>query len=199
MSCNIEHRTYKDSPKLNRRGIEAELNAYVAAADYQEGASGLPQRLRWLDDVQPFATADEAENYLEEKYGDRDKYACVAVRFYDADREALKADKQYVELTAKRAALREKREKLANAVYIKTLKAKIVTCKECGCGIPTARWNHNHCPVCYTDLRPESVMKTLSKDWTAINQLDDRIAERQGVIAKKGGKVCWLVRFGYHT
>ena len=104
-----------------------------------------------------------------------------------------------MDLTAKRAALREKREKLANAVYIKTLKAKIVTCKECGCGIPTARWNYNHCPVCHTNLRPESVMKTLSKDWAAINQLDDRILERQGVIAKKSGKVSWLVRFGYHT
>lgn len=199
MSCNVEYRTYKDSSKLDRRGIEAELNAYVAQVDYQEGASGLPQRLRWLNDVQPFATADEAEDYLEEKYGDRDKYACVAVRFCEASPDALKSDKQYMDLVAKRAALREKREKLANAVYIKTLKAKIVTCKECGCGIPTARWNYNHCPVCRTDLRPESVMKSLSKDWATINLLDDLIAKRQGVIAKKGKKVCWLVRFGYHT
>ena len=199
MSCNIEFRTYKDDPKLNRRGIEAELNAYVAAADYLEGASGLPQRLRWLDNVQPFATEDEAQSYIEEKYGDRDKYACVAVRFYEAATDALKADKQYMELLAKRNALKQKRDKLANVVYIKTLKSKTVTCKECGCGIPTARWNSNFCPVCRTDLRPETLKKTLAKDWETITQLDERIVERRGVIAKKGKKVSWLVRFGYHT
>lgn len=199
MSCEVEFRTCKDDPKLNRRGVEAQLDEYVAAADYAEGASGLPQHLRWLDDVPPFATENEAQDFIEEKYGDKDRYACVAVRFYKADQEALKADKQYTELLAKKTALREKHSSLSNAVYVKTLKSKFVTCKECGCGIPTARWFYNYCPVCRSDLRPESLKKSIANVWQKISQLDEQISERQGVIAKKGGKIYWLIRFAYHT
>lgn len=199
MSCNIEHRTYTDDPKLNRRGIEAQLDAYVAAADWQEGASGLPQHIKWLDSVQPFATEQEARDYLEESYGNKDSYACVAVRFYEADPEALQKDKQYTDLVARRKELNEKYVKDANTSYIRTLKAKTVTCKKCGCGIPTEHWDLNYCPVCRLDIRPKSVKDRQEREWEAINKLDERIETRRGMVARKGGKLRWLVRFAYHT
>ena len=199
MGFEEEYRVYKDDPKLDRRGIEAELKAYAIAADHRERSSGLPRRLRWYDNDPPFDTFEEADNFIELRYVDDDKYACVAVRFYEALPDALKADKQYMKLLAKKAALKQKYDSLERAVYVKGLKSKTVSCKRCGCGIPTAWWNSNFCPVCRFDLRPESLKKTLAKGWMDIFRLDHRLIERRNVIAKKSRRVSWLIRFVHYT
>ena len=199
MSFKEEYRVYKDDPKLDRRGIEAELKAYAKAADHRERSSGLPRRLRWYDNDPPFDTFEEADNFIELTYVDEDKYACVAVKFYEADPEALKTDKQYMDLLAKKASLKQKYDSIENALYVKGLKAKTVTCKKCGCGIPTAWWNSNFCPVCRFDLRPENLKKIIAKGWTDIMRLDNRLIERRNAIAKKSRRGSWLIRFVYYT
>lgn len=199
MACNIEYRSYKDSPKLNRREIQAELDDYVSHADFLEGASGLPSRIKWIDAGAPFSTADEAEDYIEERYGNRDKYACVAVKYYEVQLEDLKTDKAYMELTAKIKEAREKHDSYSKEKYIRTLKSKTITCRKCGCGIPTAHWNSDFCPVCLSDIRPDSLKAREEKLKESINRLYERREARLAEIAKKGKKVSWLIRFGYHT
>lgn len=199
MGYNIESRFYKDSPELDRSRIQSDLDAYAAAKDYMEGASGLAHRIEWLDSVPPFNTMREAENYIEKHYGNRDKCACVAVKYYEAEREDLKTDKAYIELTAKIKEAREKYSSYSKEKYIRTLKSKTITCRKCGCGIPTAHWNSDYCPVCLSDIRPDSLKAREEKLKESINRLYERREARLAEIAKKGKKVSWLVRFGYHT
>lgn len=199
MGYNIECRSYKDSPELNRSRIQADLDAYVAAEDYMEGASGLPYRIEWLDSVPPFNTVREAENYIEKHYGNKDKYACVAVKYYEVQLEDLITDKVYMELTAKIKEAHEKYRSSSKEKYIRTLKSKTITCRKCGCGIPTAHWNSDSCPVCHSDIRPDSVKSREEKLKESITRLNERQEARLAEIAKKVKKVSWLVRFGYHT
>jgi hypothetical protein len=72
---NIKYLSYHCS--ASKRQIEKRLNAYVAREDWEEGASGLPSPIRWIDKV--FKTYDEAEAYIEGH--DRGWYDCLAVKY----------------------------------------------------------------------------------------------------------------------
>lgn len=189
MSCVVERISVRDDGRLDRSAIQSEL--YALSYEY------LTQRIVWLDDMPPLTSFQEAVEFVENQYGYRDKYACVAVRFYDADHETLKADKRYMELAAKRDELMQKRDNITGMVYIKTLNAKIVTCKECGGGIPTAQWDSNFCPFCRADLRPAPLQKRLAKMADEISALAEQITKRRSELSRRSGKISWMVRFAY--
>ena len=45
MSHNIRYYTYGE--KVDKKKVESDLSAFVAAEDWQEGCCGLPQPIRW--------------------------------------------------------------------------------------------------------------------------------------------------------
>ena len=75
MAHNVKYFEFHCS--RSKKQIEDKLNHFVAMADWEEGASGLPSPIRWLNQV--FKTYEEAEEYI--KRHDRGWYDCLAVQF----------------------------------------------------------------------------------------------------------------------
>ena len=75
MAHNIKHLDYHCS--RSQRQIEKRLNSFVAIEDYEEGAVGLPQPIRWID--HQCKNRDEALEYIEKH--DRGWYDCLAVKY----------------------------------------------------------------------------------------------------------------------
>ena len=61
----------------SKKQIEKHLNHFVAMEDWQEGASGLPSPIRWIDRV--CKNYEEAEEYI--KSHDRGWYDCLAIKY----------------------------------------------------------------------------------------------------------------------
>lgn len=199
MSCNVEYRTYKNDKKFDRKMTETELNYYVSCEAYREGAHGLPCCIKWRDDIKPFLTMSEAQDYIEDVLAANNRYTCVAVRFYGADSADEKADKMFNDLIKRKCESSAKYDALSKDLYIKTLSSKTITCKECGCGIPTARWNSNFCPVCRTDIRPASLRARVEKGRKDLEEMNKKLEVRSGEIGRKLNKTYWFVRIAYHT
>ena len=75
MAHNIRHLDYHCS--CSQRQVEKRLDNFVACEDYEEGAVGLPQPIRWIDHV--CKNREEAEEYI--KAHDRGWYDCLAVQY----------------------------------------------------------------------------------------------------------------------
>lgn len=75
MAHNIRYFDYHCS--RSPRAIEKRLDEFVAHADYEEGASGLPQPIRWLPVI--CKDREEAEKYI--KSHDSGWYDCLAVQY----------------------------------------------------------------------------------------------------------------------
>lgn len=75
MAHNIKHIDYHCS--VSQRQVQKRLDNYVACEDYEEGASGLPQPIRWINHL--CKNRDEAMEYI--KARDRGWYDCLAVQY----------------------------------------------------------------------------------------------------------------------
>lgn len=75
MAHNIKHFDYHCS--FSQKQVEKRLNHFVAVEDWEEGASGLPQPIRWINHV--CKDREEAEEYI--KSHDRGWYDCLAVQY----------------------------------------------------------------------------------------------------------------------
>ena len=74
MGHNVKHLDYHCS--VSQRQVQKRLDNYVACEDWQEGASGLPNPIRWIDRL--CKSRDEAMEYI--KSHDRGWYDCLAVQ-----------------------------------------------------------------------------------------------------------------------
>lgn len=75
MAHNIKHLDYHCS--VSQKQVQKRLDNYVACEDYEEGASGLPQPIRWINHL--CKNRDEAMEYI--KSHDRGWYDCLAVQY----------------------------------------------------------------------------------------------------------------------
>lgn len=75
MAHNIKHCSYHCS--VSQKWVQKSLDQYVANEDWQEGASGLPQPIRWIDHT--CKNLEEAEKYIKDH--DRGWYDCLAVQY----------------------------------------------------------------------------------------------------------------------
>lgn len=75
MAHNIKHLDYHCS--VSKKQVEKRLNYYVAHEDYEEGATGLPSPIRWIDHL--CKNRNEAMEYIESH--DRGWYDCLAVQY----------------------------------------------------------------------------------------------------------------------
>lgn len=75
MAHNIKHIDYHCS--VSQKQVQKRLDNYVACEDCGEGASGLPQPIRWINHL--CKNREEAEEYI--KSHDRGWYDCLAVQY----------------------------------------------------------------------------------------------------------------------
>lgn len=75
MAHNIKYADYHCS--ASKKQVEKRLDNFVAREDYEEGAVGLPNPIRWIDHL--CKNRDEAMEYIESH--DRGWYDCLAVQY----------------------------------------------------------------------------------------------------------------------
>lgn len=190
MSHNIKHYTYDE--KVDRKSVQAELNHYVSMEDWQEGCSGLNNSIRWIEST-ICDSYDSAMDYLTRN--DKGWYDCLAVRYRvpNGTTKALDALKQ------KANELSKKSYDLATKIHYKGIKSEFVGCKKCGSRLATKYISSNMCPLCRNELRPDSTLDAIAKVKNAYNEALKKVEEMEKEIAKKNGKVQWLVKIEYHT
>lgn len=187
---NIEYETYPLD--VDRRSVKEYWDDYVAKEDWREGATCLPNSIRWIEDGIS-DTYDEAEKRINKL--DRGWYDQIAVKY-----KSYKPCK-----TKKFEKLRERLREAVNAVYekkskihysAKNVSSEFVGCKHCGSKIATKYIDSNLCPVCKTDLRPASVLQAIKK----AEEKKDEIGKLMEAEEKKGKyEVLWLLKIEYHT
>ena len=198
MAHNIRYFTYTD--KVDRKKVEAELNAFVAHEDRYEGCSGLPHPIRWLDTV--CDSQDEAEEYIEKM--DRRNYDCLAVKFRDTPREFWKS-KKYLELLERQEKAWDRYKEEDGKIRLQDQKSAYITCRHCGSKLNRMTLiqqfgaGSNHCPVCKGDLRSDTVLKAIENIRNRYVQLGAQIKEEVKKASRKNTEIKWLVKIEYHT
>lgn len=190
MSHNIEHFVY--SRDDNKAEIQMELDNYVARADWEEGCTGLYNRIRWLDN-KVYDNRADAIKAIESL--DRGGYDQIAVLFYQ--RSTDRNDPKEAELEQKEREAEREMNRRSHIVYAETVTAAFIGCKKCGSKLARKYIHGNACPVCSSDLRPEHMIKSFN----AAKNKWLKARENTGNYINKHGKktVMWLVKIEYHT
>ena len=198
MSHNIRYYTYGE--KVDKKKVESDLSAFVAAEDWQEGCCGLPQPIRWLNVI--CNSQEEAEKYIEKS--DRHNYDCLAVKFQETSREFRKS-KKYLDLLERQSKAWNKYKEEDSKIRLQDQKSAYVTCRRCGSKlnrltlIQRLGAGANHCPVCRGDLRSDTVLKVIENARSRYIQLSAEIKEEEKKDSKKSKEIKWLVKIEYHT
>lgn len=181
----------------NKKDIEEKINAYVAAEDWQEGASGLPAPIKWLDEVH--GTRSEALKAIEQRCThDYDEFA---VQYYEKPAD-YKPTQAYTNLQERLSIAHKRHYDLSTNPHFSNIKAEFVGCPSCGSKIARKYLKGNFCPVCHTDMRPVSTMDCIKRAAEKVDQLEKQMvaAERKEAQRYKSkANLRWLVRFEYHT
>lgn len=180
---------YADYPeKVNKRQVQDEWDSYVRHTEcgYQEGASGLPQPIRWLERL--FDTRDEAKAWIEKN--EREWYDCLAVKYKEE-----KPSKTIDELRTRVQELRAKYAAINSKPHFEGAKSEYVGCKTCGSKL-NVKYVKNHCPLCSADLRPSSTLAAIARAEAAWEAAEKKLnAERK---KSTSNNVRWLVKVEYH-
>ena len=181
---NIDYFTYKEN--TNKRDMEREALNYIA----ENGEYG-GEYIRWNDNIICENRA-KAEEWI--SMNDKGWYDQLAVRFYHHIPPKTKKLKELDEKVQK--AYSEYRQK-DNANYIKTRTSEFIGCSKCKSRMNSHYLSGNFCPICRSDLRPESTLKSIT---AAQNKWKNAQKERENYINDHGTKeINWLVKIEYHT
>lgn len=189
MSHNVDYFTYAE--KVNRSEVQKDLDAYVARADWQEGASGLPNRIRWIETT-ICDTEDMAMDFLHKN--DRGWYDCLAVRF----RGKGKPTKGLETAKARHKEAFDHYINLNGKLYSETVKSEYIGCKQCGSKLKSSLLKMNSCPLCGQDFRSETTLKAIETAKKKKDAAEKKVQEEQAK-ANKTGEIHWLVKIEYHT
>lgn len=187
---NIEYATYPLN--VNRRKVEAEWDDYVAHEDWQEGACGLPNHIRWIED----GISDDYED-AEARIRKLDNhcYDQLAVKYKhhkQCTTKRYQTLKDRFDVACK--SLREKKEKVHYSA--KNVSSEFVGCKHCGSKLATKYIVSNCCPVCRADLRPASTLQGIERAEAKVEEIRKQMREEE---KKAKYEICWLVKIEYHT
>ena len=201
MSHNINYYDYKLT--VNKREVEDDLNDYVRHADWEEGAGGLPNPIRWVD--RTFDSYDAAKKYIE----DQDKriwYNCMAVKYKTVKRDALRQSRQSKkeeELTAAIKAQMDNLNKIEKQASIQNRTSEYIGCEKCGSKLKRTLLKTEYCPLCHNDLRSKTNLDRMANARAKYNELiEKRDAEEKKRIESlkmSSGEIRWLVKIEYHT
>lgn len=192
MSHNVMHSTYPQN--VDKRKVQREWDEYVAHEDWQEGASGLPGSIRWIDHI--CEGYDEALEYIESH--DKGWYDQLAVMYKDYPKAA--PSKTLENLTTRLNCEIAKRDDYAKAHSVLSFKAEYIGCPDCGSKLKRTLLRSDICPLCRTDMRSKTTLDTLARYDANIKALRKRIDEEQKKLDRKNAaKIMWLVKIEYHT
>lgn len=190
MSHNIHHADYPLN--VNKKAVQAEWDDYAAHEDWQEGCTGLDKNIRWIESP-IYSSYEEALKAVEKL--DRGWYDQLAVKYYDRIPE--KDDKKLSKIKEETILAMKEYNKRNEALYSKTLKANLITCKRCNSKLSKEYLKSNFCPVCHADLRPDHILNSIraAKDkWTRKQE-----AVKDYVVKHGKKETRWLVKIEYHT
>lgn len=194
MGHEIRHETYPEN--VDKKKVQAEWDDTVRHICWQEGASGLGRPIRWLDKV--CGSYEEAEEYIQKQ--DKGWYDQLAVKYLDYG--DVQPSKKVVELREKVGKLGCVFHKKDTEPHFANAQAAFITCKGCGSKISRIYLRGNQCPVCRTDMRPDSTLKSIQsakasylKAKAALEAEEKKHQEK----CKKQAKVRWLVKVEYHV
>lgn len=189
MGHTIQHYDYPGNADTKK--VEQKLANYVAKRCFQEG--GHLSKIRWIDS-EPCANEDEARIKIE--HLDKGWYDCIAVKYYDAynipETEKLK------KLQAAKTAAYKKYNDLAFAFHFANAKSELIGCKCCGSKISRKYIKNNFCPVCHSDLRPESTLNRIAALKAKADKSSDTLKAELTKQAMKAKNVRWLVKIEFH-
>jgi predicted Zn-ribbon and HTH transcriptional regulator len=192
MSHNIQYFTYKED--VNRKRVQAELDNYVAHEDWEEGCTGLYSPIRWIEHCGVLNSYDEALEYI--KRHDKGWYDCLAVRYKESvvrGSAALRTAQERLEVAEK------KWRDLDSKLHYADVKSDFIGCRNCGSKVSRKYLKSNRCPVCNSDMRPQSTLDTLARYKANLDKQRALVAEEKKKSASKNGKTLWLVKIEYHT
>lgn len=192
MSHNINYCSYPEN--CNRRQLQADCDEVAIHEDWQEGCSGVSP-IRWLDNVGVCEDRDSAQAYIDKV--DKGWYDCLAVR-YKSPKGELKS-KTLDTLEARQTEAYKKYTSLENKLHFEGVKSSSVGCKNCGSKIATGYLKGNYCPVCRTDMRPQSTLDRIKSLKESYNSIRDKVTAERKKLTEKNYVVKWLVKYEYHT
>lgn len=186
---NIQYFTYP-AKDLDKSAVQAELSAYISNLTDQEDGHGINQ-IRWINKI----CGDEKAAQKEIEWLDNHDCDQLAIMY----RETKESDtKTFAALLSHSDELNKKLRETENRVHYKDSKSKFISCKKCGAKIPTEYLHSNYCPVCCEDLRPESLLSSISSMYERRDKLNEKIHEAM-IKASKKAPLYWLVKIEYHT
>ena len=188
---NTQHYTYDEN--IHRDYVQRELDHYAAMEDYQEGCSGLPHKIRWLENLGICADYDEAEKVIEKN--DSGDYDQLAVRYYEPVR--AKPTKAQQELQERVNKAYNRWLKLDQVIYPQTVTSEFMGCKNCGSRLARKHLYRNYCPVCRADLRTPAKQQAIKEAKEKWKQAD--LVLKEYINAHSEKVVKWLVKIEYHT
>ena len=200
MSHNIRYYDYKEN--CNKAKVEKELDHYVAMEDWQEGASGLPNRIRWIQSVL-CDDYDSAEQYIQSH--DKGWYDCLAVRYKNPIGQVKVESKKIFDLKERISKLSSKYAELSSKIHYNGVKSAFVSCSHCGSKIATSyigKYGYvgNKCPVCKTDMRPKTVLDQIETVKKNLDNAKKNLQEEEKKVANRQKQdVRGLVKIEYHT
>jgi len=205
----VNHGVYNLDVDKNK--VQEYWDEVARREDWQEGCSGLPGSIRWVNNM--LDSREEAEKWIEEN--DRGWYDQVAVKFKHVDEAKLQKikaeDTKRKELLKKWEETCSKKNELDNKKHYEEVSSEYVGCKKCGSRINRVKLlstamvkNGNFCPVCREDLRPESTLKRIKayddKAEKLLGDLREYDKKLEAKLAKKEGEnIKWLVKTEYHV
>lgn len=191
MAHNIEYAHYEEN--VNKMEVQAEWDDYVSREDWQEGCSGLPNKIRWINHV--CDSNEQAEEYI--RNHDKGWYDQLAVKYRTT---VTPTTQTYKKLVARRQeisnTLNEREHKIHYSA--ENTKSEYVACKCCGSRLATKYIRSNTCPLCKADLRPASALNAIETSKKMLRGIDKKIKELE-IKASKKAKIAWLVKIEYHT
>lgn len=190
----VNYGVYEENVDKGR--VQEEWDMVVRYEDYQEGASGLPNPIRWLDKV--FFSREEAENYIENN--DSGWYDQIAVKFKEVS--DFKPSKTYEKLMERRVAAIQKVTEIDDDFYFKEFKSKMLGCRHCESKINLRYLKGNYCPVCKKDMRPSVFLQKIEKAKENAKKAEENLKTERKKLENKqleNAKTKWLVKVEYHV
>lgn len=203
MGHNIHHATYPEN--INKKPVQAEWDEYAAREDWQEGCSGLPSNIRWINHV--CNSMEDAEKYIRDH--DTGWYDQFAVKFKDTDSITTTSSKKET-LLKQIASYKDKKKVFDMEHSLANLKSEYISCPKCRSklarqyiGRSNSRFHNEGCPVCgETDIRAPYIHDQLKSFQDKIDKWQQQLKEEELYLAKKVSskvKIKWLVKIEYHT
>ena len=188
---------------MSREEIQARCDKWGDAnSDWEERGyrcGGLGFQVRFQSDI--FETEEEAENYLNKTFGN---YRQTAVMFKRSKKEGSLTSKTLEDLMRRKKEYTKRISDLDKPHYA-SVKQVTVKCKNCGSSLATKyceKGYGNYCPVCHTDLRPDSIISKGIAYRSTLLELNDKIRAEEKRLKKKaqaaGYDTYWAVACEVH-